>query len=115
MTEPTFNVGDHVTLTATISEIRPDGTVVLAVNQSTSIIPAVVLTTVDMLAGKKVDKVLVPGASVSRPTGERGKIVPADDAIPRRKRLQGRTDVLLVKWEGRSLPTWEAPEDVRAD
>lgn len=113
MTEPTFNIGDHVTLTATISEIRPDGTVILSVNQSTSVIPAVVLTTVDMLAGKKVDKVLVPGAPVRKPTGERGRVVPADDAIPRRKRLQGRSDLVLVEWEGRSLPTWEAPEDVR--
>ena len=116
-----LRVGDRVNIPATVREIRQDGTLVLTVAASTSLIPAVILTNeakllqasgestplaADVKAGFPI------GLAVTNKRGDQGRVCEPDVKVPRVRRLAARQDALMVHWQGRSLPTWEAPEDI---
>lgn len=87
--------GDKIGLTAVVEDVRSDGTVILRIAASTSLIPAIVVSTLDLLraAEAPLAATLQPfgiGARVASEKGERGQVVPGDNAIPRVKRLHGR-------------------------
>lgn len=123
--------GDRVNLTAVVEQVRADGVIVLKIPASTTLLPSVVLTTRERLAdADPPPPPLQPrpkseppppsssppvGTAVRNANGEAGEVVAPDPTIPRVRRLAGREDALMIHWQGRGLPTWEAPEDVTAD
>ena len=114
--------GDTISLTAVVEEIRSDGIVVLTIPATTSLLPAVVVTTRDLLSCAQPPRPPAParatlplGAIVLSRKGERGEVIHPDPGVYRIQRLRDRADCLMIQWEGRSLPTWEAPEDVEVD
>lgn len=125
-----LKIGDKINLTALVQEVRASGVVVLSIPASASLIPAVVLTTRELLSGAEPPppvrtyppttspepppSSLAVGTAVHSRKGERGEVVAPVPSVPRVKRLHGRADALMVHWHGRALPTWEAPEDVQA-
>ena len=120
-TRPALKRGDRVTLTAQVEEVRADGVVVLTIPASTSLIPSVVLTSLDILGHAEPDDIpsgaapprFAIGLRVVGPKGERGQVVAADLSVPKVRRLKSREDVVMVQWTGRSLPTWHAPEELK--
>lgn len=125
-----LKAGDKITVEAVVKEVRSDGVAVLTVPASTSIIPAVILTTVDRLGARKATPAepspaspsapLQPrspfpvGAAVINAKGDNGVVIEPIEGVYRIRRLQNRSDCVMVQWQGRSLPTWEAPEEVQS-
>lgn len=128
--------GDRVMVETVVQEVRSDGVVVLAVPASTSIIPAVILSTADRLAARQpapadsaslsesaaTTGLAIPpsasasfsiGAAVTNAKGDSGVVIEPVDGVYKIRRLQGRSDCVMVQWRGRSLPTWEAPDEIR--